>query len=382
MRESNKIMSKLEFTEEKREKISSLALSICLFCGVLMLIFYIVVYGISSEIFPVFNYLSDSAAFGNMLALFVLSCALVRYEYSEKRGLSILYAVTIIIAAVAVSVQGNVAAITLMLFVPLLIAAYSKPIGIRIKRVLQIFFMEAILFSNLHFLYSYTDVIHTQGVSYFFESSIIGGLATAVFALIVIAEWDKLSHDGDISCAELWPLSKICRSVLKICAMLVEVSLIFGWDLGIIRNDVTVIFQRPDGASTEVGIIANVVFRLFCGINKAFSQAISGNEIGLFASRFGFVGVIVVGTVLVYLCYILYRHLKYSDKEWDALDLVAVVGLLQFMVLPVCMEMVLFYCVCIFCCAVRTTGWKLHFFRKEKGEETDLEEVQTDTEEV
>ena len=60
--------------------------------------------------------------------------------------------------------------------------------------------------------------------------------------------------------------------------------------------------------------------------------------------------------------------LKYSDKQRDALDLVAVVGLLQFVVLPVCMEMVIFYCICIFGCAVRKTGWKLHFMKKKKEE--------------
>ena len=53
--------------------------------------------------------------------------------------------------------------------------------------------------------------------------------------------------------------------------------------------------------------------------------------------------------------------------------------MLKYLVLPVCMEMVLFYCVCIFCCAVRGTGWKLNLFWKKKVEDTDLaEEVGAD----
>lgn len=375
-------MKKLQLTEEKREHIISLALQIFLYIGALLLTFYLVEYSIAPGMFPFFHGLSDVSVFGNMLAAFVASVALVFYEHTEDKMLSISYIVMIAISTVAVAVFGNGAVFAFMLFIPLFVAAFVNPMAERMKRVLTIFFMEAFLFANMSLLFNYMDFIYTQGVTYSLESSVIGELVLAVFALGVMKEWDKLPQDEDISRVRLCTLRKKCRKSLLVCGLFIVFALIIGWDMGLMTENVTVSFSKADGTVAEVGIFTNVVLKVFYGINKGFSAAFKGNVIGCFASRFGFVGVMVVGTVLVYLCYILYRHLRYSDKEWDALDLVAVVGLLQFMVLPVCIEMVSFYCVCIFCCAVRTTGWKLHFFRKEKGEETDLEEVQTDTEEV
>ena len=383
-------MKKLQLTEEKREHIFSLALKIFLYIGALLLTFYLVEYSIAPGMFPFFHGLSDVSAFGNMLAVFVASVALVFYEHATNQMLSISYIVMIVISVVAVAVFGNGAVFTFMLFIPLFVAVFVNPLAERMKKLLIIFFVEAFLFANMSLLFNYTELIHTQGVTYSLESSVVGELVLALFALTVMKEWDKLPPDEDISRVRLCTLRRKCRKVLIACGLFIGFELILGWDMGAMGNDVTVMFCKADGTVAEAGIFTNVVLKLFYGINKGFLAALHGNVIGLFAEKFGFAGVIIIGSVLIYLCYILYRHLKYSDIDRDALDLVAVVALLQFMVLPVCMEMVPFYCVCIFACAVRGTGWKLHFFQKkpadtelveEEENKASIEEV-TDIEEV
>lgn len=367
-------MKDLQLSEKKKEYIISIALQICLYVGAILLLFYIFEYGISRGAFPFFNWIVDVAAFGNMLAVFVSCTALVLYEHTTDKMLSVSYIVMIVISTVAVAVFGNGAVFAFMLFIPLFVAAFVNPTVERMKRLLQIFFMEAFLFANMSLLFNYTDLMHTQGATYSLESSVIGELVLAVFALIVMKEWDKLPQGEDISRIRLCTLRKKCRKVLVLCGFAIAFALIIGWDMGLMSGDVTVTFYKADGTVAESGIITNVLLKLFYGINRGFSAALKGNVIGLFAEIAGIAGVIIIGIVLIYLCYILYRHLKYSDKDRDVLDLVAVVGLLQFMVLPVCMEMILFYCVCIFCCAVRGTGWKQNLFWKKKVEDTDLEE--------
>lgn len=367
-------MKDLQLSEKKKEYIISIALQICLYVGAILLLFYIFEYGISRGAFPFFNWIVDVAAFGNMLAVFVSSTALVMYEHSTDKALSASYIVMIVISVVAVAVFGNGAVFAFMLFIPLFVTAFVNPTVERMKRLLQIFFMEAFLFANMSLLFNYTDLMHTQGATYSLESSVIGELVLAVFALIVMKEWDKLPQDKDLSRVRLCTLRKKCRKVLVLCGFAIAFALIIGWDMGVMSDDVAITFNKADGTVAEAGIFTNVLLKLFYGINRGFSAAFKGNVIGLFAAISGIAGVIIIGIVLIYLCYILYRHLKYSDKDRDALDLVAVVGLLQFMVLPVCMEMVIFYCVCIFCCAVRGTGWKQNLFWKKKVEDTDLEE--------
>ena len=367
-------MKDLQLSEEKKEYIIFIALQICLYVGAILLLFYIFEYGISRGAFPFFNWIVDVAAFGNMLAVFVSGTALVLYEHTTDKTLSVSYIVMIVTSTVAVAVFGNGAVFAFMLFIPLFVAAFVNPTVERMKRLLQIFFMEAFLFANMSLLFNYTDFMHTQGVTYSLESSVVGELVLAIFALIVMKEWDKLPQDEDISRIRLCTLRKKCRKALVLCGFVIAFALIIGWDMGVMSDDVAITFNKADGTVAEAGIFTNVLLKLFYGINRGFSAALKGNVIGLFAEISGIAGVIIIGIVLIYLCYILYRHLKYSDKDRDALDLVAVVGLLQFMVLPVCMEMVIFYCVCIFCCAVRGTGWKLNLFWKKKVEDTDLEE--------
>lgn len=367
-------MRDLQLSEKKKEYIISIALQICLYVGAILLLFYIFEYGISRGAFPFFNWIVDVAAFGNMLAVFVSSTALVLYEHTTDKTLSVSYIVMIVISTAAVAVFGNGAVFAFMLFIPLFVAAFVNPTVERMKRLLQIFFMEAFLFANMSLLFNYTDLMHTQGATYSLESSVIGELVLAVFALIVMKEWEKLPQDKDLSRVRLCTLRKKCRKVLVLCGFAIAFALIIGWDMGVMSDDVAITFNKADGTVAEAGIFTNVLLKLFYGINRGFLAALKGNVIGLFAEISGIAGVIIIGIVLIYLCYILYRHLKYSDKDRDALDLVAVVGLLQFMVLPVCMEMILFYCVCIFCCAVRGTGWKQNLFWKKKVEDTDLEE--------
>ena len=367
-------MKKLQLGAEHKEHIISMIMQGLLYIGALLPTCYFVEFGIVSGMFPFFHWLSDAASFGNMLAVFVTSIALVFYEHATDKALSISYIVMIVIATVSTAVFGNGTAVAFMLFIPLFVVAYVNPLAEKIKRLLTIFFVEAFLIANMSLLFNYTDFIHTQGTVYSLESSIIGELALAIFALIVMKELDKLPQDEDISHIRLCTLRKKCRSVLMICGLLLVFVIIISWDMGMMQGDVFFAIQKSDGTVVETGIFTNVFLKLFYGINRGVLTALQGNIFSLFASKFGIVGGIGITVMLIYLSYILYRHIRYSDKQRDALDLVAVVGLLQFVVLPVCMEMVIFYCICIFCCAIRKTGWKLHIFQKKKEECGTVEE--------
>lgn len=368
--------------QEEKNNISTKILHICFYLGSILLTLFLVEYGFVSDLFPFLRQLNNPALFANMLAVFVATVALISYVDEDNKKVVFSYLLMIAICVVTVSVFGNGAVNTFMLFIPLFVAAFGNPLAERMKKILTVFFMEAFLFANMSLLFNYTEWIHTQGAVYSLESSVIGEMILALFALVVTKEFDKLSEGEDISRVRLCTLRKKCRKALLLSGCMIGFAIILCWDMGVMGEEFSIIFNKANGIVAPSGIFTNVVTKFIAGVNKGITIAFLGNVFGLFSVSFGIVGVLVVAVIYIYLAYILYRHLKYGKKEKDAWDLVAVVGLIQFIVQPVCMEMVIFWSICIFACAVRETGWKLHIIRFFKEKNLSQEENESGEQEM
>lgn len=360
-------MKLFQIAEEKRKQYYSISLQILLYVSALLLTLVFVEMAVAPGMFSFLRRISDVSAFAGMLAVFVSGVALIYYEQQTSKIMSLTYIVMLVISIFSMAFFVNCFVIGFLFSIPLVVASFVQPRAEKMKRIFRIFFFETFLVSNMSLFFNYTELGKTFGITYSLESSVIGEMALAIIALVVVKEWDKLPEDADLSHIRLCTLQKKCQKMLTLAGVLLAGALILGWDMGVSGDNVTITLQKADGGVHEAGILTNVLIKLFIGINHGFSNAIHNNIFAVINQRWGTVFVLIAFILLAYLTFILCRHLRFVQKK-DAWDLAAVVGLLQLVILPVCIELIPLWCIFIFASAVRETGWMLHPFKflKEK----------------
>lgn len=325
-----------------RQEVTLQCVDTVFYVASLILTLYFVDTAVSGGMFPFFDSLSDKAAFTDMLALWVVLEAVLRYTYSEDTQTDVVCITAGVIAELTLAVNGNWGAQFLMLAIIVGVSACIMPVAEQMKRVLQFFFGAAFLLCNMSLLFGYTDWLQVKNVTYSLETSIVGELALSALALYVLHEWDKIPENMDIKKVRLCSLQRRIRQAAVLVLAATALTLLLGYDMGI-GSGTQIAFLGADGQAAQTGIFTNTAVSLQYGAYGALQAALSRSLLETSLAFWGFGGAVLAFLGLAACIWLLYRGYKDSFGGETHFAAIALLEVLQLFLLPSAWELLPMY---------------------------------------
>ncbi|MBO5033460.1 MAG: hypothetical protein J6D08_16540 [Lachnospiraceae bacterium] len=300
---------------------------------------YLINTAVFNGIFPFFDSLSNQKSFADMLALWVIPEAVLRYIYSDDRKRDAAYITVGIIAELTLAVNGQWGAQFLMLAMIVGIAVTIMPLAEQMRRVLQLFFGAAFIMCNMSLLFNYTEWLQVEDVTYSLETSVVCELVLSVLALYVLHEWDKIPKDTDITRVRLCTLQNRIKKLCRISLAVIVIIGFIGYDMGIGASGTKISFLGENGEAAQTGIFTNTAVSLLYQVYGAVQAAFSQNIIGTGFALAGLIGAVIAIIFMGICIWLMYRGYCQSFEGKEHFAVIALTELLQLLLIPSAWEL-------------------------------------------